>query len=140
MPREAAGAGFTRNDLQYQPEATDLTGTGALDMTAFTLSYRGEIEEFGFRVSTALVGGANVYDLVDSNNVVIASISLTAAAGGKAAVIKTTLPPATPTAPATNQFVEATTFKIRRRAGGTTVSAGTGQFYVRTRQRLQQRS
>lgn len=137
MPREAAGAGWVYPEITYQPEATDLTGTGALDLTVFT-GRRGEIAEFGFRVSTALVGGSQSYDLVDSNNVLIATVALTAAAGGKAAVIKTTA--IQPTAPASEKFVDSTTFKLRRRAGGTTVSAGTGTFYVRTRERLQQRT
>lgn len=138
MPRQASGAGFIRSDvLTYQPEASDLTGTGALDMTTFTPGYQFEVEEFGFRVSTALVGGTNIYDLVDANNVAIASISLAAAAGGKAQVIKSSNP--VPTAPATTGVLDATVLKIRRRAGGTTVSAGTGTFYVRGRQRMQQR-
>lgn len=139
MPRESSGSGFIRTDvLTYQPEASDLTGTGALDMTSFTPGFRFEVEEFGFRVSTALVGGTNNYDLVDANNVVISSIALLAAAGGKAAVIKSTNQ--VPTAPASNLVLDTTVIKIRRRAGGTTVSAGTGTFYVRGRQKVQQRS
>lgn len=137
MPREASGAGWAYPESTYQPEATDLTGTGALDMTTFT-GRRGEVAEFGFRVSTALVGGTNNYDLVDANNVAIASIALLAAGGGKAATIKTTA--ISPTAPASAQYIDSTVLKIRRRAGGTTVSAGTGTFYVRWRERLQQRT
>lgn len=138
MPRETSGAGFIRSDvLTYQPEATDLTGTGALDLTSFVPGFTFTIEEFGFRVSTALVGGTNNYDLVDSNNVAIATVALAAAGGGKGAVIKSTNP--VPTAPAGLEVRDATTIKIRRRAGGTTVSAGTGTFYVRGRQRMQQR-
>lgn len=139
MPRETSGAGFVRTVLfNYQPEATDLTGVGALDLTSFVPGYQSEIEEFGFRVSTALVGGPNIYDLVDANNVVISTITLTAAAGGKAAVIKTVNQ--VPTSPAAARLLDATTIKIRRRVGGTTVSAGSGLFYVTGRQRSQQRS
>lgn len=135
MPRETAGAGFIRSDIfTYQPEATDLTGTGALDLTSFTPGFTFEIEEFGFRVTTALVGGINIYDLVDANNVAIASLSLNAAGGAKGTVNKTTVITAIG-----QQVRDATVLKIRRRAGGTTVSAGTGTFYVRGRQRMQQR-
>ena len=138
MPRQAAGAGFIRSDvLTYQPEASDLTGTGALDLTSFVPGFQFEIEEFGFRVSTALVGGPQVYNLTDGASNVIAAITLTAAAGGKAAVIKTTA--IAPTAPAGVGVLDGGTIKIRRGGGGTTVSAGTGTFYVRGRQRLQQR-
>jgi len=138
MPRETSGAGYIRTDaFTYQPEATDLTGTGALDMTSFTPGFGFEVEEFGFRVSTALAGGTNIYDLVDAANVAIASISLAAGPGPKAAVIKTTA--IVPTSPASAQVRDATVIKIRRRTGGTTVSAGTGTFYVRGRQRKQQR-
>lgn len=125
--------GYTRVDvLNFQPEATDLTGTGALDLTSFVAGFQFEVEEFGFRVTTALVGGTNIYDLVDSGNVAIASISLVAASGGKAAVIKTTV--ITPSTLAPRVITDANTLKIRRRAGGTTVSAGIGTFYVRGRQ------
>lgn len=135
MPRETAGAGWMRTDvLNYIPEATDLTGVGALDLTVFTPGFAFEIEEFGFRVSTALVGGANLYDLVDVNNGVLATITLTAAAGGKAAVVKA------PAITGARGVIDATVIKIRRRVGGTTVSAGTGSFYVRGRMRMQQRN
>lgn len=139
MPRESAGAGFIRTDvLVYQPEATDLTGTGALDLTSFTPGFTFEVEEFGFRVSTALTGGTNIYDLVDANNVVIASLSLASGGqGAKTGVFKSTNP--VPTAPAGVQVRDSQVIKIRRRTGGTTISAGTGTFYVRGRQRLQQR-
>jgi hypothetical protein len=120
--------------MTYQPESSDLTATGALDLTSFTPGFGFELEEFGFRVSTALVGGIQNYDLVDASNTIIAALPLQAAGGGKAAVLKTNTFSANGGA-----LLDAGVIKIRRRVGGTGVSAGTGTFYVRGRQRLQQR-
>lgn len=131
MPRRSAGAAYIYgNAFNFAPEATDLTGTGALDLTSQALGFTYELDEFGFIVTTALVGGSQSYDLVDSANNVIATVALTAAAGGKAAWIKTS-------AFTVREVLDGTVLKIRRRAGGTTVSAGTGTFYVRYRQQLQ---
>lgn len=135
MPR-GAPYGFVRTDiLNFIPETTDLSGTGALDLTSFTPGFSGEIEEFGFRVTTALAGGINIYDLVDVNNVLIVGLSLDGANGFKAFVNKKTI--SAFAALRAYPFTDATVLKIRRRAGGTTITAGTGNFYVRARQKGQ---
>lgn len=134
MPREASEAGWIRcYPVTYQPEASDLTGTGALTLTTQTPGYRSIIEEFGFIVTTALVGGSQSYSITDGADNVIATIALTAGAGGKGTIIKTTV-----IADAWKEIRDPTQIKLKRIAGGTTVSAGTGEFYVKARQRPQQ--
>lgn len=144
MPRESSGAGWIRtNVLEHITEAADWSGTGAVTLVSgFTPGYTCEVEEFGCIIMTALVGasGTQTFNLTDGTNT-IAVLTVTQAAGSDGAVVKTSAFTTSGVGirDAFKQIRDGTALTLNRSASGTTITAGQGKFYVKVRQRLQQR-
>jgi hypothetical protein len=122
--------------VYYRPvHSTVFTGTGALAiLTTAALGYECVVEEFGFTAYTALVGGsgAQSFTLKDSAGNVIHTLALAACAAGA-----TTKSAETEIVWNFARIVDTGTLILSRVTGGTAFTSGSGEFYVRVRQRTQ---
>lgn len=136
MPREGHNGWIRSRILDKNTSGADLTANTALTiMTGYRPGFRCFIEEFGFVVDEALAGagGTLTFTLTDGSDNVIATLTITLAAGADGAVITTST--------ITETFREVrdpTTLKLKRSATGTAFTSGSGNFYVKARQRPQQ--
>jgi hypothetical protein len=118
-------------------QASTLTANGAATLaTSAALGFIAHVEEFGFRVRDALAGagGTLTFDLCNAAGNVIAELTVTLAAGGAGAVIKTDT-----VDPAYTRITDLGTLVVKRKATGTAFTSGSGTFYARIAQRPQAR-
>jgi len=120
----------------YQPAQSTalLAATAATISTSAALGFDAEVDEFGFRISSALAGtgGTLTFTLCDASGNVIATLTPTLATGTAGTTVKTNT-----IIEAYKHLYDASTLVLKRTATGTAFTAGGGSFYVRLRQRTQ---